>query len=302
MDLLPEWIRPGLVPPSPPAAPSDFASRTARRALGRIVRASALLMGGEGTPEGYLARLDARAKLLGVLVLLLAATVARRPESLAAVAGAAWVVALAGGIHPRRISLVLSFVPLFGLVLALPAALSPVTPGQPLWVLLRYPAGSWGPWRWPADLSITAGGLYVALRLLLRTTACLSLAALLTASTPGPALWRALRGLGVPAVWSMTAGMMARYLDLLLRAAKEVHLAKISRGGGRGAGFERAWAAVSLGELYHRTRRLAEEVTRAMASRGFTGEVRLLKNGGFGPGELLFLLGAFAGAGALALG
>jgi cobalt ECF transporter T component CbiQ len=266
------------------------------------VRASALLLGGGGTPEGFLAGLDARAKLLGVLSLLVASTLASRPESLAAAAGAAWVVALAGGVSPRRLFLILSFVPLFGLALALPAALSPVTPGQPLLVLLRYPSGSWGPWRWPADLSITAGGLYVALRLLLRTAACLSLAALLTASTPAPALWRALRGLGAPAVFSMTAGMMARYLELLLRAAEEVHLAKISRGGARGAGFERAWAAASLGEIYQKTRRLADEVTRAMVSRGFTGEARLLQDGRFGAGEVLFLLASLAGAVALALG
>lgn len=302
MDLLPEWIRPGRVPPSPPAPVSNFASRTARRALGRIVRASALLMGGGETAEGFLAGLDARAKLLGVLALLVATTVAKRPESLAAAAGAAWVVALAGGVNPRRVSLVLSFVPLFGLFLALPAALSPVTPGQPLLVLLRYPAGSWGPWHWPADLSITAAGLYVALRLLLRTTTCLSLGALLTLSTPGPALWKALGGLGVPAVFTMTAGMMARYLDLLLRAAEEVHLAKISRGGSKGAGFERAWAAASLGEIYQKTRRLADEVTRAMVSRGYTGEVRLLKDGRFGAREVLFLAAAFGGAVALVLG
>lgn len=301
MDL-PEWIQPGIVPPGRPAPPSGAASRTARRTLGRIVRASALLLGGGGTPEGFLARLDARAKLLGVLSLLVASTLASRPESLAAAAGAAWVVALAGGVSPRRLFLILSFVPLFGLALALPAALSPVTPGQPLLVLLRYPSGSWGPWRWPADLSITAGGLYVALRLLLRTAACLSLAALLTASTPAPALWRALRGLGAPAVFSMTAGMMARYLELLLRAAEEVHLAKISRGGARGAGFERAWAAASLGEIYQKTRRLADEVTRAMVSRGFTGEARLLQDGRFGAGEVLFLLASLAGAVALALG
>lgn len=302
MALLPEWIQPGLEPPGPPASPSGFASRTARRTLGRIVRASSLLLGGDGTPAGFLAGLDPRAKLVGILALLAACTLAKRPETLAAAAGAAWVVAIAGGVGPRRILLLLSFVPLFGLALALPAALSPVTPGQPLVVLLHYPAGSWGPWRWPADLSVTAGGLYVALRLLLRTTACLSLAALLGASTPGPALWRSLRGIGVPAVFCMTAGMMARYLDLLLRAAEEVHLAKISRGGAKGAGFERAWAAASLGEIYQKTRRLAGEVTRAMVSRGFTGEARLLEEGRFSPADLLFLLACFAGAVALALG
>jgi energy-coupling factor transporter transmembrane protein EcfT len=100
----------------------------------------------------------------------------------------------------------------------------------------------------------------------------------------------------------MTAGMMARYLELLLRAAEEVHLAKISRGGARGAGFERAWAAASLGEIYQKTRRLADEVTRAMVSRGFTGEARLLQDGRFGAGEVLFLLASLAGAVALALG
>lgn len=270
--------------------------------MGRIVRASALLLGGGGGVEGFLGRVDPRAKVAGVLALLVAATLARRPESLAAAAGAAWVLALAGGVPPRRIALALSFVPLFGLLLALPAAFSPVTPGEPLWVLLRYPAGSFGPWRWPADLSVTADGLYVAFRLLLRSAACLSLALLLTASTPAPALWRALRALGTPAVFVMTAGMMARYLELLLRGAEEVHLAKLSRGGALGARFERAWAAASLGEIFRRTRRLADDVARAMVSRGFSGEVRLLDEERFKGNDWAFLVSAFLGAAWLALG
>ena len=170
-----------------------------------------------------------------------------------------------------------------------PAALNAVTPGETVAVLLRYPAGSFGPWRWPENLAVTAPGLLVALRFVLRSTACVSLVALITASTATPDLLRGLRGLGVPPSFVLTAGMMVRYLALLLRGAEEVHLAKLSRSlAGVGAAKERAWAAASLAEIFGRSRRLAEAVTRAMVSRGYAGEARALRSGSLRARDGLF--------------
>ena len=65
--------------------------------------------------------------------------------------------------------------------------------------------------------------------MVLRATACVCLAMLLAASTSPARLFRGLQGLGVPRVFVMLLGMTERYLAVLLRAAGEIHLAKISR-------------------------------------------------------------------------
>jgi cobalt/nickel transport system permease protein len=236
---------------------------------------------------------------MGVLLLIAACTLAERPESLVAAVFGTWLLAAASGLDLRRFFLALSLVPLFTLALAVPACLNVVTGGPAVLVLLRYPAGSLGPWRWPENLAVTAPGLYVAVRFVLRSTACVSLAALLTASTSPPELLRGLRGLGVPSPFVMAAGMMARYLALLLRGAEEIHMAKLSRSiGGVDVARAQAWAAASLGETFRRSRALAEEVTHAMISRGYSGEAKSLTEPRLRVRDGLFL-GACAAAAAL---
>jgi cobalt/nickel transport system permease protein len=129
----------------------------------------------------------------------------------------------------------------------------------------------------PEYLTITDRGVFVAVRFTLRSMACVSLGAVLAASGNPQDLLRGLRGLGVPGAFLMVAGMMTRYLTILLESAEQIHLAKLSRSmGGVGARREQAWAAAGMGELYRRSRRLAEEVTEAMVSRGYTGESRTM--------------------------
>jgi cobalt/nickel transport system permease protein len=221
--------------------------------------------------------LDARAKVLGFLGLLITTTFLKGPIPLAFALCAAWALAVVGGVNLRRMALALLAVPVFTLAVAAPAALNLVTEGAPLWVLGHLGGGSWGPWHLPEYLTITDRGVYVAVRFTLRSMACVSFGAILAASGNPQDLLRGLRGLGVPAAFVMVAGMMARYLSLLLESAEQIHLAKLSRSiGGVGVKREQAWAAAGMGELYRRSRRLAEEVTEAMVSRGYTGETRTL--------------------------
>jgi cobalt/nickel transport system permease protein len=88
----------------------------------------------------------------------------------------------------------------------------------------------------------------------------------------------------------MVLEMSVRYIALLTRAAQEIHLAKLSRSAvPRGVGETRAWAAAGVGELYRRSRSLADGVALAMASRGYTGEVRLLAPAKWRGGDTLAL-------------
>ena len=112
----------------------------------------------------------------------------------------------------------------------------------------------------------------------LRTSACVTLALVLAATSRPQELLGALRAFGVPQAFVMVLTMTERYLAVLLRSAQEIHLARLARSIG-GIGFRRgeAWAAAGIGSVFRRTRRLADAVTLAMIARGFTGEVRLLR-------------------------
>jgi cobalt/nickel transport system permease protein len=187
-------------------------------------------------------------------------------------------------------ALALLAVPVFTLAVAAPASLNLVTEGAPILVLCHLGGGSWGPWHLPEYLTITDRGVFVAARFTLRSVACVSFATVLAASGRPQDLLRGLRGLGVPAAFVMVAGMMARYLSLLLESAEQIHLAKLSRSiGGVGVRREQAWAAAGMGELYRRSRRLAEEVTEAMVSRGYTGETRTMTTPRWCGRDILFV-------------
>jgi cobalt/nickel transport system permease protein len=100
---------------------------------------------------------------------------------------------------------------------------------------------------------------------------------LLTATTRSNRLLRGLRGLGVPVLFVMLLSMMERYLTVFIRAAEEIHLAKISRSITVGTlRQEQAWVAAGIGALFRRTQALGNVVYLAMISRGYTGEVYLL--------------------------
>ena len=152
----------------------------------------------------------------------------------------------------------------------------------------------------PEYLTITDRGVFVAARFTLRSLACVSFAAVLAASGRPQDLLKGLRGLGVPAAFVMVAGMMTRYLSLLLESAEQIHLAKLSRSiRGVGVKREHAWAAADMGEIYRRSRHLAEEVSDAMVSRGYTGEVRTLDAPRWRSRDLLFVCACATMAAAL---
>ena len=121
---------------------------------------------------------------------------------------------------------------------------------------------------------MTGSGLIVAGRFLLRSLDCVTLAYLLVATTDPAALLGGLRRLGMPRVFGMVLTMAQRYVAVLLRAAEEIHLAKLSRtiAPARLRGEQR-WVAAGIGILFRRTHKLAQEVHLAMISRGYDGEL-----------------------------
>jgi cobalt ECF transporter T component CbiQ len=264
----------------------------ARKSLAQFARLLALLALARAPVRGWLSGLDARAKVVGFALVAVTATLLHGIPSLVWCLGLTVAIGVSAGISIRRLSLFACGPVLFTLLLALPATLNVITPGRPLWILAEIRPGGWGPWSWPAQLSVTDHGVYVALRLVLRVAACLAAAFVLLSTTRPDRLWSGLRGLGVPRLAAALLAMMHRYLDVVARAAVEMHWARISRTLGRvNLREEQAWVAAGMGSLYRRTRALAAQVDRAMWSRGFTGEVRLMNRTAWRAAESAFVAG-----------
>lgn len=224
---------------------------------------------------GLLQSLDVRVKLLTFVFLLVVASFLRHPGPLWVLSGLSVVLAVLSGIpvlfFVKRAWLV---VPLFTAAIALPALLNVVTPGDPLWVLLKPEhACAWGPYRLPREIAVTHQGLRGAAVFVSRVTASVSLAVLLTLTTRWGDLFAGLRALFVPRVAVMTLSMTYRYLFLLLRLVQDLSRARKSRtlqAGSRAA--ERNWVASRIGFLFRRSRELSNQVFLAMLSRGYHGE------------------------------
>jgi cobalt/nickel transport system permease protein len=237
--------------------------------LAKVVR-QALLSEEIAVRAGLLQRVDARAKLLGVLALLVAAGLVRHIPVLIGLYALTLVLAAASRIELRWfVKRVWLFIPLFTGVIVVPAVFSFVTPGE---VVL--PLGHW----LGHEVGLTRQGLTSAGLIVSRVATSISLVVLLTLTTSWPRLLAALRALFVPRMLVLVLGMAYRYLFVLLDAVSEMVTARkartvAGRRSGRGA---RTVAGFSGGALIGKAHALSEEIHQAMLARGYRGEARSL--------------------------
>jgi len=155
------------------------------------------------------------------------------------------------------------FIPLFSLLIAIPALFNIVTPGEPL--ITFQIAG--------LKLSITRQGLFGATLFMMRVTTSVSFAVLLSLTTRHFELLKVLRVFGIPQVFVMTLGICYRYIYLFVEIVENTYLAIKSRVGTtvhytRGQHIV-AW---NIASLWNRSYQLNEAVYQAMLSRGYRGE------------------------------
>jgi cobalt/nickel transport system permease protein len=122
-----------------------------------------------------------------------------------------------------------------------------------------------------AGLALSRPGLWAAWNVAAKGTLGV-LIAIVVASTTAPAdLVRGLERLRVPRVLTGITGFMIRYLDLIVRDAERMCIARLSRGyRPRWLGQARV-VATSAGTLFIRTYERGERVHRAMLARGYAG-------------------------------
>lgn len=233
---------------------------------------------------GLLQRLDARIKILGMVLLLIAVGLAHNVETLLAAylltLLVAWASRVPLGFFIKRVWL---FIPVFTAIVVIPAMFSVVNHGDvvvQLWTWHGHPEG------------LTSQGLNSAALIVTRVALSVSLAVLLTVTTPWTRLLGGLRGLGVPRIFVLIINMAYRYIFLLLDAVSEMYESRKARRVTtikHDAGA-RATVGATAGAVVGKASHLAEEVHQAMVARGYRGEAYTLSQPRIGRGDVVALL------------
>jgi cobalt/nickel transport system permease protein len=250
---------------------------------------------GYACKRGLLQFVDPRFKLIGVLWLVVCIILVNRVEWVLAILGVAILLAVASnvrlGYYLKRVWL---FIPLFTLVIAVPAMFNFIVPGQPLFILLSQ-GQSMGLLVSPWTISITVQGVQCAVLFVLRTGAAVSLVILFILTTPWTDLLASLQSLKIPAAFVMILSMTYRYVFVLVGIAQDMSMALKSRTlrPERG-GDVRKWLGATIGVLFRRSMNMSELVNLSMISRGYDGKVRKITRfhaQGFDWAFLAFLIG-----------
>jgi len=255
--------------------------------LARLIR-EALVSEEVAARRGLLQRLDARAKLIGMLGLLIATGLVRHIPVLLGLYALTLVLAAASriglGLFVKRVWF---FIPLFTGVIVAPAIFNFITPGE---VVL--PLGHW----FGHEVGLTRQGLTSAALIVCRVATSISLVLLLTLTTSWTRLLAALRSLFVPHLLVLVLGMAYRYLFVLLDSVAEMVTARRARtvAAKRSRRGERAIASFSAGALFGKAHALSEEIHQAMLARGFSGDAVALERPRIGAIDVVSLLACLA--------
>ncbi len=159
------------------------------------------------------------------------------------------------------------FIPLFSFFIAIPALFSVFTPGQA--------AFSFSISGFP--VVITRQGLASAGMFVMRVIASVSFAVLLSITTRHFELLKVLRLAGIPQIFVMVAGMCYRYVYLFVEIVENMYRAIKSRVG-KVPHYKKGQNIVAgnIAFLWVRSCQLNEDVYKAMLSRGYRGEPRIL--------------------------
>lgn len=224
--------------------------------------------------------LDIRVKLFSFLFILVIISLLHTPQALWVLYGLSLALAISSGVSLgfflKRVWL---FVPLFSASIVLPALLNIITPGDPLWVIMKLNHSyAWGPYEIPAEIAVTRQGLWGGIVFISRVAASVSFAVLFTLTSKWAEVFSGLRSLLVPRIFVITLSMTERYLFVFLRLIQDMYRARKSRTiRPLSPAAERNWIASRIGVIFKKSVDMSEDIYKAMLSRGFHGEFRSLR-------------------------
>lgn len=244
----------------------DFVQRTIAGVTASIERA--VFTEELARSEGFLQRVDPRAKIGVFIPAIVVIGLTRSLPMLLALYGIIVALALASnlsvGFFVKR---VLLGIPLFAGIVFLPALF--LIPGDPV-VSLNLGFGHLV----ISDNALMSGALFVC-----RVAASVSLAVLLVVTTTWADLLKAMRVLRIPGIFVVVLGMTYRYIFLFLQTVEHLFLARASRTVSAGIDAEkRRWVGATMGALMSKSFKTSNDVYLAMVARGFTGEFRTMND------------------------
>lgn len=293
-----------LRPSPPPAAPARSGGHSRFIAQGMRYLAGFLstthLQWEMAQRRGLLQRLDARVKVLFLLLFAIVVSLKHTLLPALGISGLVLVLALWSRLELlafyRRVLLLTFF---FGFLLALPACLNLFVPGALVVVLYRFaaPQDLWI-YHLPAEIGITREGLRTVALLSSRVGASIGLSLLVIHTTPVAEFVRALKSLRVPAPFLMVLTLSLKFIFVFARTMEGMYLGQKSRTVAMHGAEGRKWVAGRMALLFRRTQHRYEGVFRAMVGRGFAGEVHLHPPGRLQPldwvaGSALLAAGLF---------
>lgn len=122
-------------------------------------------------------------------------------------------------------------------------------------------------------LSVSVEGSWAAWNVLSKATLAVAAMALLTATTPVPAILRGMERLRAPRAMVAIAGFMLRYLSVVTGELRRMQVARLSRADDPRWLWQARGVAATSGTLFVRSYERGERVALAMAARGWTGSM-----------------------------
>jgi cobalt/nickel transport system permease protein len=229
--------------------------------------------------NGFLQSIDPRVKLVSFLLMIFAVSLTRDVEIIFAVYLVILLFAYLSKIDTLFfIKRVWVFVPIFTGIIVLPIIFNVFMPGDNLVTVATLGNNTYvGPVLLPSTIYITKQGTISAITFILRVATCVSIAVLLILTTKRDVLFKSLRSLRVPKVYVLTLDMCYRYIFLLMDTIRDFFTAKKSRTiTTLPLGEEQKWVAGRIGYVLVKSLDTSERVHKAMISRGFDGDVKLM--------------------------
>jgi cobalt/nickel transport system permease protein len=277
--MLPEWLSRGAPVGVCPCC--AVTGRGKKSILERTLTAFSSFFDESSYAEGYASKngllqfVDSCFKLVGMLWLIVCIILLNRVEWVLAILGVNILLVAAShvrlGYFLKRVWL---FIPLFTLVIAIPAMFNFIVPGQPLLTILTkgQPIGVLvSPW----TIALTVPGVQGAILFVLRTGVAVSFIVLLALTTHWTDLLASFQSLKIPTAFVMILGMTYRYVFVLVGVAQDMSLAFKSRTLRPERNEDiRKWLSATIGVLFRRSMNMSELVSLSMISRGYDGKVR----------------------------
>jgi cobalt/nickel transport system permease protein len=134
-------------------------------------------------------------------------------------------------------------------------------------------------------LSLSEPGLWAAWNILVKGTLGVAATVLLASTTSIPELLTGLDRLHVPRAFTVIAGFMVRYSEVITGEARRMRVARLSRGYDPRWIWQARAIASSAGTLFIRAYERGERIHLAMLSRGFDGQLPSATGADAGPRE-----------------